>query len=195
MTALTRQNELHRKWTTHHTDKGSTSPERSSSSSGNRSYRSYRSYRWSVQQCDSSSRTSVGHQHFWRRRAKSLTTNHGRECKDRFMLISEPKRSWCSRLGNNHPWPGKWVFAENLVVLGFLQSVSYTKSIPTHEKSFAVWKSGPNYHFQPNVSWVGLALGCWGVRRFHINIYMLSHKNIFMLSNPNRIWWIENTLL
>ena len=26
----------------------------------------------------------------------------------------------------------------------------------------------------PNFSWVGLALGCWGVRRFHDNMYMFS---------------------
>ena len=35
------------------------------------------------------------------------------------------------------------VFAENLVGLGFLQSVSYIKSISTHEKIFAVGKSDP----------------------------------------------------
>ena len=35
------------------------------------------------------------------------------------------------------------VFAENLVGIGFLYSVSYIKSIPTHEKLFAVGKSGP----------------------------------------------------
>ena len=32
------------------------------------------------------------------------------------------------------------VFAENLVGLGFLQYISYTKPIPTHEKLFAVRK-------------------------------------------------------
>ena len=36
------------------------------------------------------------------------------------------------------------VFAENLVGLGFLKSASYIESIPTHEKLFAVGKSGPN---------------------------------------------------
>ena len=70
------------------------------------------------------------------------------------------------------------VLAESLVGLGFLQSVSYKKSIPTHEKSFVVRKSGPNttltlillglgwpwvgelvgfirylYDFQPNIIW------------------------------------------
>ena len=39
------------------------------------------------------------------------------------------------------------VFAENLFGLGFLQSVSYIKSIPTHEKLFAVGKRGPNATF------------------------------------------------
>ena len=51
------------------------------------------------------------------------------------------------------------VLAENLVGLGFLQPVSYIKSIPTHEKTSAVGKSGPNATFKPNFSWVGLALG------------------------------------
>ena len=36
------------------------------------------------------------------------------------------------------------VFAENLVGLGFLYSVSYINPIPTHEKLFAGGKSGPN---------------------------------------------------
>ena len=35
------------------------------------------------------------------------------------------------------------VFAENLVGLGFLQSVSYVKSIPSREKLFAVGKKSP----------------------------------------------------
>ena len=39
------------------------------------------------------------------------------------------------------------VFAENLVGLGFLLSVSYIKPILTHEKLFAVGKSGPNATF------------------------------------------------
>ena len=40
------------------------------------------------------------------------------------------------------------MFAVNLIGLGFLQSVSYTKSIPTHEKFAAVGKkSGPNATF------------------------------------------------
>ena len=42
------------------------------------------------------------------------------------------------------------VFAENLFGLGFLQSVSYIKPIPAHEKIFAVEKkSGPNATFEP----------------------------------------------
>ena len=39
------------------------------------------------------------------------------------------------------------VFAENLVGLGFLYSVSYIKPIPTHEKIIVVGKSGPNATF------------------------------------------------
>ena len=34
-------------------------------------------------------------------------------------------------------------FAENLVAFGLLRSASYIKPIPTHEKLFAVGKSGP----------------------------------------------------
>ena len=56
------------------------------------------------------------------------------------------------------------VFAENLVGIGFLYSVSYIKSIPTHEKLFAVGKSGPNAPFNliflgVGSSWVGGFVG------------------------------------
>ena len=56
------------------------------------------------------------------------------------------------------------VFAENLVGLGFLLSVSYrykyVKSIPTHEKLIAVGKRGPNassnqFFLGLGWSWVG----------------------------------------
>ena len=46
------------------------------------------------------------------------------------------------------------VLAEKLVELGSLQSVSYMKSIPTHEKLFAEGKSGPNATF--NLVFLGL---------------------------------------
>ena len=49
------------------------------------------------------------------------------------------------------------MFAENLVGLGFLYSVFYIKSIPTHDKSFAVGKSGPNATF--DLILLGLGLG------------------------------------
>ena len=39
------------------------------------------------------------------------------------------------------------VFAENLVGLGLLQSVSYIKPILTHEKLFAVGKKWLKCHF------------------------------------------------
>ena len=65
-----------------------------------------------------------------------------------------------------------------LVGLGLLQSVSYIKSILTHEKLFAVVKNGPKATFNLFISWVGLALG-WGVRRFQ------SYSYVFQ---PNRIW-------
>ena len=58
------------------------------------------------------------------------------------------------------------MFAENLVGLGFLKSVSYIKSIPTHEKLFALGKSGPDatnatftlIFFFLGLGWVGLGL-------------------------------------
>ena len=39
------------------------------------------------------------------------------------------------------------VFADNLVGLGFLQSVSYIKSIPTHEKLFCCGEKWPKRPF------------------------------------------------
>ena len=54
------------------------------------------------------------------------------------------------------------LFADNLIWLGFLLSVSYRyiKSIPTHEKICAVGKSGPNATFNLIfLGWVGLGLG------------------------------------
>ena len=47
------------------------------------------------------------------------------------------------------------VFTENLVELGFLQSVSYIKPILTHEK-YSLWeKSGPNATFNLIFLWLG----------------------------------------
>ena len=51
-----------------------------------------------------------------------------------------------------------------LVGMGLLLSVSYIKPIPTHEKSFAAGKSGPNATFDLiclglGWPWVGLGLG------------------------------------
>ena len=55
------------------------------------------------------------------------------------------------------------MFVENLIGLGFLESVSYKKQIPTHEKLFAVGKRGPNATavtlFFLALGWVGLGLG------------------------------------
>ena len=56
------------------------------------------------------------------------------------------------------------VFAENLVLLCFLWSVSYIKPIPTHEKLFAVGKRGPDASFNPiflglGWPWVGEFVG------------------------------------
>ena len=49
---------------------------------------------------------------------------------------------------------GNRVLPDNLVGLGFLYSVSYVKSFPTHEKIIAVGKSGPNATF--SVFFLGL---------------------------------------
>ena len=68
------------------------------------------------------------------------------------------------------------VFPQSLVGLVFLQSVSYKKTIPTHEKIFAEGESGPNATFNLFFFWVGLALAK-GVRRFHNNIYMVFQPN------------------
>ena len=72
------------------------------------------------------------------------------------------------------------VFAENLLGLGFLVVcfLHKTKS-HTHEKLFAVGKSGPIVTFYLIFLGVGLALG-WGVRRLHNNVYLV---DVFQ---PNR---------
>ena len=67
------------------------------------------------------------------------------------------------------------VFAENVIGMRFLVVYFLYKPIPTHEKLFAVGKSGPNATLNPFFLVVGLALG-WGVRRFHYNIYMFSNS-------------------
>ena len=72
------------------------------------------------------------------------------------------------------------VFAEDLVGLAFLQSVSYIKPIPTHTRKYLLWEKVAHMprFFLPIFSWVGLALG-WGVRRFHDNIYTFSNPTEF----------------
>ena len=76
------------------------------------------------------------------------------------------------------------VFAEDLIGLGFLWSFSYIKSIPTHEKLFAVGKkSGLNATFDLILLGVGLFLGCCELRRFHNNIYMISNPNTTLTGN------------
>ena len=72
------------------------------------------------------------------------------------------------------------MFAVNLIGLGFLQSVSYTKSIPTHE-NYSLWgkKSGPNATFDLfflglGWPWVG---GSSSVSQQHFYVFQ-----------PNIIW-------
>ena len=55
------------------------------------------------------------------------------------------------------------VLAENLVGLGFLQPVSYIKSIPTHEKKHLLW--GKVAH-TPLLSPIFLGLGWPWVREY-----------------------------
>ena len=83
------------------------------------------------------------------------------------------------------------MFAENLVGLGLLLSVSYIKSIPTHEKVFAVGKSGPNATFDLiclglGWPWVGEFVGfiistgiCFPTQHDLVN---REHPNGFVLS-------------
>ena len=85
---------------------------------------------------------------------------------------SLPKRPIVMAIECGCPTFWLWtVFAENLVGLGFLQYVSYIKSIPTHKKIFSVRRSGSNATY--NLIFVGLGWPWgWGVRRFHNNICM-----------------------
>ena len=80
------------------------------------------------------------------------------------------------------------VFAENLTGFGVLRVCFLYKTNPNpRKKSFCCGKRRPKCHFSTELfSGVGLALG-WGVRRFHNNIYIVSE--------PSRIWYIANTLV
>ena len=67
-------------------------------------------------------------------------------------------------------------FAGNLAGLGFLQSVSYIKSIPSHEQVFAVvGKSGPNANF--NLFFLGLGWP-W------VGEFVGFHNDNYVFSNP-----------
>ena len=74
------------------------------------------------------------------------------------------------------------VFAENLVGLGFLWSVSYIKPIPTHGKMFAVGKSGPNATFKL----IFLGLGWPSVGELVGLIIILTR---YMFSKPTEFWY------
>ena len=56
-------------------------------------------------------------------------------------------------------------FEQNLVGLGCLESVSYTKAIPTHEKITSCGKKMPQMPLLNDffLGWVGLGLGSWSV--------------------------------
>ena len=77
------------------------------------------------------------------------------------------------------------LFADNFAGLGFLQSVSYIKSIPTHDKIFAVGKSGPTATFNLNFlglgwPWVGESVG------FIIILYVFQ-PNVILVG----LFWFE----
>ena len=74
------------------------------------------------------------------------------------------------------------MFAENLVRLGFFQSVSDIKPVPTHEKILAVGKSGPN----ATLNLFLLGLGWPWVGEF-VGVIL------FMFSNPNYVGESQNT--
>ena len=68
------------------------------------------------------------------------------------------------------------VFAENLIGLGYLWPVSYTKPTPIHEKTILLWeKVAQMPTLASNFSWVGLLAFGWGVRRFHNNSCIFSN--------------------
>ena len=89
------------------------------------------------------------------------------------------KETWPNRILRKHPislfyqYEYIGVLAENLVGLGFLQSVSHNKTNPNKRKIICCGEKAQNATFNLNFPWVGLALG-WGVRRFHNNIQMFS---------------------
>ena len=56
--------------------------------------------------------------------------------------------------------------------VGFLVVCFLYKTNPNRRKTICCGKQWRKCHFQPDVSWVGLALG-WGVRRFHNNIHSI----------------------
>ena len=78
-------------------------------------------------------------------------------------LTLQHTSTWCQS-GRKDNTNINTVFAENLVGLGLLHSVSYIKSIPTHE-NYLLWKkSGPNATFNLfflglGWSWVGEFVG------------------------------------
>ena len=76
------------------------------------------------------------------------------------------------------------LFADNFAGLGFLQSVSYIKSIPTHDKIFAVGKSGPTATF--NLNFLGLGWPCREFVGFMIVfIWFPTQQNLINRKHPN----------
>ena len=84
------------------------------------------------------------------------------------------------------------VFAENLVRIGFLRSVSYIQPFPNHEKLLALGKNGPNATF--NLFFLGLGSPWVGgfVGFIIIPIYFPTQQNLVHRKHPIRrlIGWL-----
>ena len=89
---------------------------------------------------------------------------------------------------------GTRVFGDNSVVLGLLQSVSYIKPIPTHEKIYAVGKSGPNATF--NLFFLGLGWPWVGEFVGFIIIFICfpTQQNLVNRNHPLSVYWYHATL-
>ena len=91
------------------------------------------------------------------------------------------------------------MFAKNLVGLGFLSSVFYIKSIPTHAKLFAVGKSGPNascnlFFLGLGWPWVGEFVGfiiifiCFRTQQNMVNRkHLIAHERVLIVKGVNII--------
>ena len=80
------------------------------------------------------------------------------------------------------------MFAENLIGLGFFWSVSYIKSIPTHEKVLAVGESGPNATF--HLIFLGLGWPWVGELVGFVIIFICSPTQHKLVHRNHPIGWL-----